>query len=77
MNIAKKSAKSIMRKYKKLSLRKEMNRLRQMIPNCKNMEDEEVLQETVSVIEELEQQLMIRIQTGKIPREIFAKEWKY
>ena len=70
MNIVKKSARSIVRKYKKLSLRKEMNKLRQTIPNSIDMKDEEVLQETASVIEELEQQLMMRIQSGRIPRDL-------
>ena len=70
MSMVKKSAKSIVRKYKKLSLRKEMNRLRQTIPNSKNMKDEEVLQETVSVIEELEHQLMMRLQAGRIPKQL-------
>ena len=66
----KQSARSVVKKYRKLSLKKEMKRLRRVIPNSRDLREEELIEETVSVIERIEQELLTRIQAGEFAKKL-------
>jgi len=61
------SARKVVRKYKKLSLRKEMKRLKVLLNAEKGISSEEVLDRTVELISELEARLISQIQDRGLP----------
>merc|ERR1711993_8240 len=61
------SARKVVRKYKKLSLRKEMKRLKVLLNAEKGISSEEVLDRTVDLISELEARLISQIQDRGLP----------
>ena len=61
------SARKVVRKYKKLSLRKEMRRLKVLLNAEKGISSEEVLDRTVDLISELEARLISQIQDRGLP----------
>ena len=61
------SARKVVRKYKKLSLRKEMKRLKLLLNAEKGISSEEVLDRTVDLISELEARLISQIQARGLP----------
>ena len=60
-----KKARKVVRKYKKISLKKEMNRLRQLLPQGEALKKHEVLDQTILLIQQLEMKLLTRIQQSK------------
>ena len=62
-----KKARKVVRKYKKISLKKEMNRLRQLLPKGEALKKHEVLDQTILLIQQLEMKLLTRIQQTGIP----------
>ena len=62
-------ARRVVKKYKKMNLKKEMNRLRELIPSGETLKQHEVLDQTILMIQQLEMKLLTRIkQTGVPPR---------
>merc|ERR1711863_244903 len=61
------SARKVVRKYKKLSLRKEMRRLKVLLNAEKGISSEEVLDRTVELISELEARLISQIKARGLP----------
>ena len=62
------AARRIVRKYRKREEREEMKKLRRMIPRPGKLRKKEVINETISLILALEQQLMLKIgRQGKVP----------
>ena len=60
-----------MRKYRRMSYRKEMARLRQVLDcSVESVEEAEVLERTVSLIEDLEARLLQRLTTGAVPERL-------
>ena len=58
----------MVKKYKKMTLRKEMKRLRQLLPRGETLKQYEVLDQTILLIQQLEMKLLTRInQTGVPP----------
>ena len=53
-----KKARKVVKKYRKMSYRKEMMRLRNLLSADENVSEGEILDKTVSLIEELESRLM-------------------
>ena len=62
-------ARRVVRKYRRMSYRKEMARLRSML-DCESVEEAEVLERTVSLIEDLEARLLQRLSTGAVPERL-------
>ena len=60
-----KKARKVVKKYKKISLKKEMNRLRQLLPHGETLKKAEVLDQTILLIQQLEMKLLTRIQQSK------------
>ena len=62
-------ARRVVKKYRKLSLRREMRRLRQLLPTTgmRRLSRAEVLEEAVEVIQRLEEQLAERLKEGSTP----------
>ena len=60
-------ARRVVKKYRKLSLRKEMRRLRRLLPGGALLKKEEVIEETVALIQALEQKLVDRLRQGTLP----------
>ena len=59
----------MVKKYKKMTLRKEMKRLRQLLPRGETLKQYEVLDQTILLIQQLEMKLLTRIkQVGVPPR---------
>ena len=65
-----KKARKVVKKYKKMSLKKEMTRLRQLLPKGELLKQHEVLDHTILLIQELEMKLLTRIQQAGIPPRI-------
>ena len=65
-----KKARKVVKKYKKMSLKKEMTRLRQLLPKGESLKQHEVLDQTILLIQELEMKLLTRIQQAGIPPRI-------
>merc|ERR1711862_958961 len=65
-----KSARKVVKKYKKMSLKKEMARLRQLLPKGESLKQHEVLDQTILLIQQLEMKLLTRIQQTGIPPRI-------
>ena len=64
-----KKARRVVKKYKKMTLRKEMNRLRLIIPKGETLKQFEVIDQTILLIQQLEMKLLTRIrQAGAPPR---------
>ena len=63
-------ARRVVKKYKKMSLRKEMNRLRHLIPKGETLKQHEVLDQTILMIQELEMKLLKRIKQAGVPPRI-------
>ena len=58
----------LVRKYRRLSLRREMRRLRRILPTGPSLHTgEEVILETIALIQALEGQLLERVRGGKVP----------
>merc|ERR1712029_161818 len=64
-------ARRVVRKYRRLSYRKEMARLRSML-DCpaESVQEAEVLERTVSLIEDLEARLLQRLSQGAVPERL-------
>ena len=60
-------ARRVVKKYRKLSLRREMKRLRKLLPGGALLKKEEVIEETVALIQALEQKLVDRLRQGTLP----------
>merc|ERR1712086_893658 len=63
-------ARRVVKKYKKISLKKEMNRLRQFLPKGETLKQHEVLDQTILMIQELEMKLLTRIKQAGVPPRI-------
>merc|ERR1712130_300194 len=63
-------ARQVGKKYKKMSLKKEMTRLRQLLPKGESLKQHEVLDQTILLIQQLEMKLLTRIQQTGIPTRI-------
>ena len=51
-----------------MELRKLMNKLRRILPSGgKDLEEEEVLDQTVALIQDLERRLLAKLRTGMVP----------
>ena len=61
-------ARRVVKKYRKLSLRREMKRLRRLLPGGALLKKEEVIEETVALIQALEQKLVDRLRQGTLPQ---------
>merc|ERR1712001_272937 len=61
------SARKVVRKYRKLSLRREMRRLKLLLNAEKGISSEEVLDRTVELISELEARLISQIKARGLP----------
>ena len=62
-----KKARRVVKKYKKMTLRKEMKRLRQLLPRGETLKQYEVLDQTILLIQQLEMKLLTRIKQDGIP----------
>ena len=62
-----KKARKVVKKYRKMSYRKEMMRLRNLLSADENVSEGEILDRTVSLIEELESRLISQLRQGKVP----------
>ena len=65
-----KKARKVVKKYKKMSLKKEMTRLRQLLPKGESLKQHEVLDQTILLIQQLEMKLLTRIKQTGIPTRI-------
>ena len=64
-------ARRVVRKYRRMSYRKEMARLRSMLDcSAESVEEAEVLERTVSLIEDLETRLLQRLSQGAVPERL-------
>ena len=54
-----------------MELRRLMNKLRMVLPSGgKNLEEEEVLEQTVALIEDLERRLLAKLKSGAVPEKL-------
>ena len=60
-------AKSIKKKYKKLFLQKELKKLRSVLPGGESLSEDGVVEESISLIQALEEQLRMRMMAGQTP----------
>ena len=60
------NARRVVRKYKKMTLRKEMRRMRQLLPGGETLKQYEVIDQTILLIQQLERKLLTRIKQGMI-----------
>ena len=65
-----KKARRVVKKYKKMTLRKEMKRLRQLLPRGETLKQYEVLDQTILLIQQLEMKLLTRIKQTGVPTRI-------
>ena len=65
-----KKARRVVKKYKKMTLKKEMKRLRQLIPEGETLKQHEVLDQTILLIQQLEMKLLTRIKQAGVPSRI-------
>ena len=65
-----KKARRVVKKYKKMTLKKEMKRLRQLIPEGQTLKQHEVLDQTILLIQQLEMRLLTRIKQAGVPPRI-------
>ena len=68
------TARKVVRKYKRMTLRKEMRRLRRLVledtSECVPVSSGQLLDMTVSLIEELEARLVTQLRSGQVPEVI-------
>ena len=76
------SARKVVKKYRKMSLKREMRRLRRFVVtdngSASRLSSEELLDRTVSLIEDLESRLMTQLRQGNVPekmRRVAGVEW--
>ena len=72
------SAKRVVRKYRRMSLKREMRRLRRVVAAAEDAAAEAVLARTVAVIEQLEARLLQQLHRGLVPAQLQlgpAVEW--
>ena len=62
-----KKARRVVKKYRKMTLKREMNRLRQLLPKGEKLKQHEVLDQTILVIQQLEVKLLTRVKQGRVP----------
>merc|ERR1739838_131493 len=65
-----KKARRVVKKYKKMTLKKEMKRLRQLLPRGETLKQYEVLDQTILLIQQLEMRLLTRIKQDGVPPKI-------
>jgi len=65
-------ARKVVKKYRQMSYKKEMNRLRSLLAVEESVSENNVLDQTVSLIQELESRLIAQLQRGKIPEKMLA-----
>ena len=65
-----KKARRVVKKYRKMTLKKEMNRLRQILPKGEKLNQHEVLDQTILLIQQLEMKLLTRIKQAGVPSRI-------
>ena len=70
MNFLEKARRRVVKKYKKMNLKKEMSRLRQLIPSGETLKQHEVLDQTILMIQQLEMKLLTRIKQAGVPPRI-------
>ena len=59
-----------MKKYRQMSYKKEMNRLRQLLAADESVSESMVLDKTVSLIEQLESRLLQQLRQGMVPEKL-------
>ena len=64
------SAKRVVRKYRRMSLKREMRRLRRVVAAAEDAAAEAVLARTVAVIEQLEARLLQQLHRGLVPAQL-------
>ena len=67
-----KKARKVVKKYRQMSYKKEMNRLRSLLAVEESVCENNVLDQTVSLIQELESRLIAQLQRGKVPEKMLA-----
>ena len=67
-----KSARKVVKKYRQMSYKKEMLRLRNILSAEDSVSESEVLDRTVSLIQELESRLISQLRQGNVPHKIAA-----
>ena len=67
-----KKARKVVKKYRQMSYKKEMNRLRSLLAVEESVSENNVLDQTVSLIQELESRLIAQLQRGKVPEKMLA-----
>jgi hypothetical protein len=65
-----KKARRVVKKYRKMTLKKEMNRLRQLLPKGEKLKQQEVLDQTILLIQQLEMKLLTRLKQAGVPQRI-------
>ena len=65
-------ARKVVKKYRQMSYKKEMNRLRSLLAVEESVSENNVLDQTVSLIQELESRLIAQLQRGKVPEKMLA-----
>ena len=63
-------ARRVVKKYRKMTLKKEMNRLKQLLPKGEKLKQHEVLDQTILLIHQLEMKLLTRIKQAGVPSRI-------
>ena len=67
-----KKARKVVKKYRQMSYKKEMLRLRHILSAEESISESEVLDRTVSLIQELESRLISQLRQGNVPHKIAA-----
>jgi len=67
-----KKARKVVKKYRQMSYKKEMHRLRSLLAVEESVSENNVLDQTVSLIQELESRLLAQLQKGKVPEKMLA-----
>ena len=63
-------ARRVVKKYRKMTIKKEMNRLRQLLPKGEKLKQHEVLDQTILLIQQLEIKLLTKIKQAGVPSRI-------
>ena len=63
-------ARKVVKKYRQMSYKKEMNRLRQLLAADESVSESMVLDKTVSLIEQLESRLLQQLRQGLVPEKL-------
>ena len=67
-----KKARQVVKKYQQMSYKKEMHRLRSLLSVEDSVSENNVLDQTVSLIQELESKLIAQLQKGNVPQKMLA-----